>query len=86
MSKVPGIVRGILSFDRRIGFPTTLAEIGSIGRPVSEKIPQAAKDSQLESRLPYLPVALSADRVDQSMGPAPEAAWSGDLTKIVMRE
>jgi len=27
MSKVPGIAEGILSFNRRIGFPTTLAEM-----------------------------------------------------------
>ena len=37
MSKVAGIVQGILSFNRQIGFPTTLAEIGSIDRAVSEK-------------------------------------------------
>jgi len=86
MSKVPGIVQGIPSFNRRIGFPTTLAEIGSIDRAAIEKIPTAAKDPQLESRLPNMPVALNADRVDRAMGPAREAAWRGDLTETVMRE
>jgi len=67
-------------------FPPPWRKSGaSIGR-LAKKMPTAAKDPQLESRLPNMPVAPSADRVDRSMGPALEAAWSGDLTKIVMRE
>ena len=53
---------------------------------VVEKILTAAKDPQLGSKLQNLPVPLIADLVDQYMGPVLEAAWSGALTKIAIRE
>jgi len=80
------VAAGILSFNREIGFPTTLAEIEGIDRAVLEKILTAAKDPQLESKLQNMPVPLTADLVDQYMGPVLEAAWSGDLAKIVLRD
>jgi alcohol dehydrogenase len=79
------VAAGILSFNRNIGFPTTLAEIEGIDRAVLEKILTAAKDPQLESKLQNMPVPLTADLVDQYMGPVLAAAWSGDLGKIVLR-
>jgi alcohol dehydrogenase len=79
------VAAGILAFNRKIGFPTTLAEIEGIDRTVLEKILTAAKDPQLESKLQNMPVPLSADLVDQYMSPVLEAAWSGDLGKIVLR-
>ena len=80
------VAQGILAFNRQIGFPTTLAEIDGIDRAVIEKILAAAKDPQLESKLQNMPVPLTADLVDQYMGPVLEAAWSGDLAKISIRE
>jgi alcohol dehydrogenase len=80
------VAAGILSFNRKIGFPTTLAEIKGIDRAVLEKILTAAKDPQLESKLQNMPVPLTADLVDQYMGPVLAAAWSGDLGKIVLRD
>jgi alcohol dehydrogenase class IV len=80
------VAEGILSFNRKIGFPTTLAEIDGIDRAVIEKILTAAKDPQLESKLQNMPVPLTADLVDQYMRPVLEAAWSGDLTKISIRQ
>jgi alcohol dehydrogenase len=80
------VAAGILSFNRKIGFPTTLAEIEGIDRAVLEKILTAAKDPQLESKLQNMPVPLTADLVDQYMGPVLAAAWSGDLGKIVLRD
>ena len=82
----PAVAESILSFNRQIGFPTTLAEIAGIGRVVVEKILTAAKDPQLGSKMQNLPVPLIADLVDQYMGPVLEAAWSGALTKIAIRE
>ncbi|UCD79013.1 MAG: iron-containing alcohol dehydrogenase [Desulfobacterales bacterium] len=79
------VAAGILSFNRKIGFPTMLSEIEGIDRAVMEKILTAAKDPQLESKLQNMPVPLTADLVDQFMGPVLEAAWSGDLGKIVLR-
>ena len=80
------VAEGILSFNRQIGFPTTLAHISGIDRALSEKILTAAKDPQLEGKLQNMPVPLSADLVDRYMGPVLEAAWSRDLTKIAIRE
>jgi alcohol dehydrogenase len=80
------VAAGILSFNRQIGFPTTLAEIEGIDSTVIEKILTAAKDPQLESKLQNIPVQLTADLVNQFMGPILEAAWNGDLGKIVIRE
>ena len=60
--------------------------MGGIDRAVIGKIRTAAKDPLLECQLQNMPVALSADRVDQYPGPVLKAAWSGDLTKIAIRE
>ncbi|UCF92209.1 MAG: iron-containing alcohol dehydrogenase [Desulfobacterales bacterium] len=79
------VAEGILAFNRRIGFPTTLAEIEDMERDVLAKILQAAKDPQLESKLQNMPVPLNAELVDKYMAPILEAAWSGDLDKIVLR-
>lgn len=79
------VAEGMLAFNRSIGFPTTIGEIEEIDRPVLDKILQAAKDPQLEMKLQNMPVPLSADLVDQYMAPILEAAWSGDLDKIVTR-
>jgi alcohol dehydrogenase class IV len=80
------VAKGILAFNRKIGFPTTLAEIEGIDRAVMKKILTAAKDPQLESKLQNMPVPLTADLVDQYMGPILAAAWSGELDNIVIRE
>ena len=79
------VAAGILAFNRRIGFPTTLSEIEGMDRTVLDKILTAAKDPQLESKLQNMPVPLTVDLVDQYMGPVLAAAWSGDLNKIVLR-
>jgi len=77
------VAGGMISFNRSIGFPTTLAELEGIDRSVLDKALQAAKDPQLESKLQNMPVPLSAESVDTYMAPILEAAWEGDLGKIV---
>lgn len=77
------VAGGMISFNRSIGFPTTLAELEGIDRNVLDKALQAAKDPQLESKLQNMPVPLRADLVDTYMAPILEAAWEGDLGKIV---
>jgi alcohol dehydrogenase len=80
------VAEGILSFNRRIGFPTTLTEIEEINEAVIEKILIAARDPQLESKLQNMPFPLTVDLVDQDLGPVLEAASSGDPTIIAYRE
>jgi alcohol dehydrogenase len=42
----------------------------------------AAKDPQLKMKLGDMPVPLTADMVDEYMGPMLEAALSGDLSRV----
>ncbi len=77
------VAQGMLSFNRSIGFPTTLGEIQGMEKSVLSRILQTAKDPQLESKLQNMPVPLAPDQVEKYMGPILEAAWDGDLEKIV---
>jgi alcohol dehydrogenase class IV len=79
------VARGMVSFNRSIGFPTTLAELEGIDRAVLQKALEAAKDPQLESKLQNMPVPLTRDLVDTYMAPILEAAWDGNLERIVTR-
>lgn len=45
------MLQGILSFNRPIGFPTTLPEFGGIDRAAGEKIRTAFKDPRFENNL-----------------------------------
>jgi alcohol dehydrogenase len=77
------VAEGMLNFNRSINFPTTLSEIGNIDYRVISKILSAAKDPQLDSKLKNMPIPLSSDAVDEYMSPILEAAWTGDLDRIV---
>lgn len=77
------VAEGMLNFNRSIRFPTALSEIENIEYEVINKIQTAAKDPQLDSKLKNMPIPLSAGTVDTYMGPILEAAWSGDLGRIV---
>jgi alcohol dehydrogenase class IV len=79
------VAGSMIDFNRSIGFPTTLAELEGIDRNVLNSALQAAKDPQLQSKLQNMPIPLSADLVDTYMAPILEAAWEGDLGKIVLR-
>ena len=68
------VAEGMISFNRSIGFPTTLGDIEGIDKSVLDKILTAAKDPQLQSKLQNMPVPLNADSVDKYMGSVLEAA------------
>lgn len=80
------VAQAMISFNRAIGFPTTLAEVTGMERAVLEQALEAAKDPQLESKLQNMPVALRADLVDTYMAPILEAAWDGNLERVVLRD
>jgi len=77
------VAEGMLNFNRSIQFPVTLSEIENVEHEVINKILSAAKDPQLDSKLQNMPIPLSSGTVDEYMGPILEAAWSGDLNRIV---
>ena len=77
------VAEAMIRFNESIGFPTKLQEVDGIQRGVLDQALSAAKDPQLESKLQNMPVPLRIDLVDQYMGPVLDAAWEGDLSKVV---
>ncbi len=76
---------GIRNFAKSVGYPTTLAEIEGFGRVHYDRILEAAKNPQLKVKLQAMPVPLTAEDVDDYMGPIIDAATSGDLTRIRLK-
>jgi len=76
------VAEAMFALARRIDFPTRLSEVEGFTRRHIERALAAAKDPQLEMKLKNMPVPLTADTVDEYMGPVLEAARSGDLSLI----
>jgi alcohol dehydrogenase len=73
------VAEGMFAFARAIGFPTTLGEVDGFGPQHIERALTAAKNPQLKMKLENMPVPLTAETVDEFMGPVLQAAESGDL-------
>lgn len=78
------VARGMLAFQRRVGFPTTLGEVPGFTREHIARALAGAKDPALKMKLEQMPVPMTAETVDKYMGPVLEAAIDGDLSKIKM--
>jgi len=76
------VADAMLALSNRIGFPTTLNEVDGFTDAHVERALTAAKNPKLESKLKNMPVALSAETVDEYMGPILEAARTGDFGVI----
>ena len=76
------VAEAMLSLSRAIGFPCTLAEVPGFSDTHVERALAAAKNPKLESKLKNMPVPLSAETVDEYMGPVLEAAKTGDFGLI----
>ena len=76
------VAKAMLAFSRRIGFPTTLDEVEGFSQAHIDRALAAAKNPQLKMKLQNMPVPLTADMVDEYMGPVLEAARDGDLSLI----
>jgi alcohol dehydrogenase len=77
-----GVAEAMFELSRRIGFPTTLAELSDFTDAHIERALTAAKDPQLKMKLENMPVPLTADMIDEYMGPVLQAAKTGDLSLI----
>jgi alcohol dehydrogenase class IV len=71
-----------IAFEKSIGFPTRLADVPGFTPAHIQRALAAAKDPQLKMKLENMPVPLTADMVDEYMGPILEAATTGDLSVI----
>jgi len=76
------VARGLIVLSRRVGYPTTLAEIDGLTTSHITKALQAAKDPQLASKLQNMPIPMSEEDVDEYMRPVLESALKGDFTLI----
>lgn len=76
------VAEAMITFARSVGLPTTLNEVPGFGDSHIERALAAAKNPQLKMKLENMPVPLTADTVDEYMGPVLQAARTGDLSLI----
>ena len=76
------VAEGMLAFARAIGFPTRLDDVPGFTRGHIARALTAAKNPQLKMKLENMPVPMTADKIDDTMGPILEAAAAGDLMLI----
>lgn len=76
------VAEAMIALSRKVGFPTTLSEVNGFSDAYIQKALGAAKDPALKMKLENMPVPMSAETVDQYMGPILQAAKTGDLSVI----
>jgi len=76
------VAQAMVAHARDVGFPTTLREVDGFTDGHIERALTAAKNPKLDMKLKNMPVPLSADTVDEYMGPILEAATTGDFSLI----
>jgi hypothetical protein len=72
----------MIAFEQSIGFPTRLKEVPGFNDEHIERALVAAKNPQLRMKLENMPVPLTAEMVDEYMGPVLLAARDGKLAGI----
>jgi len=76
------VAEAMFELARKVGVPTRLAEVEGFGRQHIDRALAAAKNPQLKMKLQNMPVPLTAEMIDDYMGPILEAASDGDLSLI----
>jgi alcohol dehydrogenase len=76
------VAEAMIGFEKKIGFPATLGEVSGFSDAHIERALTAAKNPQLKMKLENMPVPLTADMVDEYMGPVLQAAKTGALDRI----
>jgi alcohol dehydrogenase class IV len=76
------VAEGMLAFEQAAGFPTRLADVPGFTPGHVERALAAAKNPQLKMKLENMPVPMTAEMVDEYMGPILQAAATGDLGLI----
>lgn len=76
------VAQALMAFLTKVGMPARLAEVPGFTQAHIERALAAAKDPQLKMKLENMPVPLTAQMVDEYMGPILEAAKTGDLGLI----
>ncbi|MHC4795043.1 MAG: iron-containing alcohol dehydrogenase, partial [Planctomycetota bacterium] len=76
------VADAMIAHSMDIGFPTTLNEVDGFTPDHIDRALSAAKNPKLESKLKNMPVPLSAETIDDYMGPVLDAAKDGDFKRI----
>jgi len=76
------VAEAMIAFEKRIGFPTTLSQVPGFSDAHIERALTAARNPQLKMKLENMPAPLTAETVDEYMGPVLWAAKTGDLGSI----
>jgi alcohol dehydrogenase class IV len=76
------VAGAMISFEKAIGFPSMLNAVPGFTDAHIVRALQAAKDPQLRMKLENMPVALTAETVDEYMGSVLQAAKTGDLSLV----
>ncbi len=76
------IAEAMLAFAREVGFPTRLQEVEGFAPAHIERALSAAKSPQLRMKLQNMPIPMTAEMVDDYMGPVLEAAAEGNLSLV----
>ena len=76
------VAESMITFEKHIGFPTTLGEVPGFSSEHIERALEAAKNPQLRMKLENMPVSLTAESVDEYMGSVLISAQTGDLGTI----
>ena len=76
------VTNGMFAFAKAIDFPTTLNEVKGFTQGHIDRALTAAKNPQLKMKLENMPIPLTAEMIDEYMGPILEAAKTGDISLI----
>ncbi len=76
------VAEAMIAFSKRIGFPTQLSEVKGFTDAHIQRALAGAKDPALKMKLEQMPIPLTAEMVNEYMGPVLEAARDGDLSRI----
>ena len=75
--------KAMFELAKSVNFPLTLGEVEGFSDKHIERALTAAKNPQLKMKLQNMPVPLTAEQIDDYMGPILRAAKSGDLSMII---
>ncbi|MBI4877684.1 MAG: iron-containing alcohol dehydrogenase [Acidobacteria bacterium] len=76
------VARALMAFERRVGVPPALNQVPGFTDAHIERALTAAKNPQLRMKLENMPVPMTAEMVDDYMGPILQAARTGVLEGI----
>lgn len=76
------VAQAMLTFQKKVGFPTTLSQVEGFSHAHIERALKAAKNPQLKMKLENMPQPLQPEMIDDYMGPVLHAAVEGRLELI----